>query len=100
MCCALYELQQLGCLDPIVTEVGKRWHLCERGLRLFAAENHMHIRNIAGVPDDEADMETSPITQRGEAWLLQHIQHTAGIYGFFASVAQASRKEAGQELCW
>jgi hypothetical protein len=36
----------------------------------------------------------------GEAWLLQHIQHTAGIYSFFASLAQAARKEQGQELCW
>jgi hypothetical protein len=31
---------------------------------------------------------------------MQHIQHTAGIYGFFASVAQAVRKEAGHGLCW
>ena len=45
--CSLYELHQLGCLEPIATEVGKRWHLCGRGLRLIAAANHMHIRNIA-----------------------------------------------------
>jgi len=36
--------------------------------------------------------------QRGEAWLLQHIQHTAGVYSFFATLAQvaciASRKSA------
>ena len=37
---------------------------------------------------------------RGEAWLLQHIQHTAGIYSFFASLARAARREPGQELCW
>ena len=47
--CSLYELHQLGCLEPIPTEVGKRWHLCGRGLRLIATANHMHIRTIAHV---------------------------------------------------
>ena len=82
--CSLYELHQLGCLEPIATLNGKRWHLCERGLRLVAAANHMHIRNIATMSDDRAESETSTVVQRGEAWLLQRIQHTAGIYGFFA----------------
>ena len=36
---------------------------------------------------------------RGEAWFLQHIQHTAGIYDFFANLAQAASVEAGQALC-
>ena len=40
------------------------------------------------------------MAQRGEAWLLQHMQHTAGIYGFFAALAQATRQEPGQALCW
>jgi hypothetical protein len=31
---------------------------------------------------------------------LQHIRHTAGIYGFFASLTQAARKEREQALCW
>ena len=73
----LYELHQLGCLEPVVAEIGNRWHVCERGLRLIAAANHMHISSIATVPDNETNMETSTITQQGEAWLLQHIQHTA-----------------------
>jgi Replication-relaxation len=81
--CALYELHQLGCLEPAVTEVGKRWHFCERGL-----------------PDDEADRGTSTMIVRGETWLLQHIQHTAGIYSFFAGLAQAARQQPEQELCW
>ena len=98
--CALYELHQLGCLEPVMTEIGKRWHVCERGLRLIAAANHMHIRSIATVSGTETNMETSTITQRGEAWFLQHIQHTAGIYGFFASVALAAGKETGHDLCW
>lgn len=98
--CSLYELHQLGCLEPISTRAGKRWHLCERGLCLLAAANHMPIHTLAEVFDDEAERKTSTMMQRGEAWLLQHIEHTAGIYGFFARLAQATRQEAGQALCW
>ena len=98
--CSLYALCSLGCLEPVATSAGKRWHLCERGLRLIAAANHLHIRNIAVVSDDAANGEMSSMGQRGEAWLLQHIRHTAGIYGFFASLTQAARKEREQALCW
>jgi predicted transcriptional regulator len=98
--CALYELHQLGCLEPIVTKVGKRWHCCMRGLHLIAAANHMHYRSITTMRDDQAGMETSLIILRGEAWLLQHIEHTTGIYGFFACLAQSARNEVGHELCW
>ena len=97
---SLYELRQLGCLEPIATLIGKRWHLCERGLRLVAAANHMHIRNIAALSDDGAESQTSTVVQRGEAWQLQRIKHTAGIYSFFASLTLTARQEPGQELCW
>src|SRR5260221_6597734 len=96
--CSLYELHQLRCLEPIRTAAGKRWHLCGCGLRLIAAASHMHIHTIAEVSDDEANGETSTIMQRGEAWLLHRIQHTAGIYGFFTRLAQDARLEAGQVL--
>jgi DNA-binding MarR family transcriptional regulator len=98
--CALYELHRSGCLEPIPTEAGKRWRLCERGLRLMAAASHMSVRNMTTRSDDEADRKTSTRAQRGEAWLLQHIQHTAGMYGFFASVAQAAKQQPERELCW
>ncbi len=98
--CTLYALHQLGCLEPIPTEAGKRWHLCERGLHLLAAANRMHIRNIAVKPDEEADGETAPVVQRGESWLVHRIQHTAGIYRFFACLAQAAREQPEQRLCW
>jgi len=98
--CALYGLHQLGCLESMVTEVGKRWHLCERGLRLIAAANHIHIRNIAVVSDETADGETPTVAQRGEAWLLERVLHTAGIYGFFARLMQSARRETGNALCW
>ncbi len=98
--CSLYELHQLGCLEPVMTSAGNRWHLCRRGFRLIAVANHVHIRNSAVVSDDEADGGTSKMIQRGEVWLLQHIQHTVGIYGFFASLARAARRKPGQKLCW
>ena len=98
--CSLYELHQLACLEQVGTSAGNRWHLCERGLRQIAASQHMHIRVIAEVPDDPISKQAPPIRQRGEAWFLQHIQHTAGMYSFFASVAQAVRKEPEHELCW
>jgi len=98
--CSLYELHHLGCLEPISTEAGKRWHLCGCGLRLIAASNCMHIRNMAVWPDDGGCTETSAMIQRGEAWLLQHIQHTAGIYGFFAGLAQVTRQQPEQALGW
>jgi hypothetical protein len=50
--------------------------------------------------DDRAESETSTVVQRGEAWLLQRIGHTAGIYGFFAQLALAARQESGHALCW
>lgn len=40
------------------------------------------------------------MVQRGETWLLQHIQHTSGIYGFFAGLVQSATQEPGQVLCW
>ena len=94
--CSLYELHTLGCLEPIITEAGKRWHLCERGLRLLAAANRVHMRNLAREPDEA----TAPIVHRGERWLLSRIHHTAGIYRFFASLAEAACEHADHRLCW
>jgi len=97
---SLYMLRALGCLEPISTSAGKRWRLRERGLQLVATANHLHLRNFAVVSDDEAQEETSRVEQRGDRWLLQHIQHTAGVYGFFATLAQVARQQPGQDLCW
>ncbi len=97
---ALSELYQLACIESLSTEVGKRWHLRERGLRLLAASSHLHIRNLAVMSVDEAGGEPSDLRQRGEAWLLSHMQHTAGIYTFFTDLAQAARQESERELLW
>lgn len=98
--CALSALHRLGCLESMSTEVGKRWHLCERGLRLLAAANHLHLRAIGVISEGAAGGETATVSLRGEGWLLSHMQHTAGIYGFFAALAQAARGEPGHTLCW
>ena len=97
---SLSTLHTLGCLEPISTLVGKRWHLCERGLHLLAAANHLHRRTFVVESEAETEGGTSHMEQRGEAWLLQHIQHTAGVYGFFATLTQAARFQPGQQLCW
>jgi len=67
---------------------------------MIAAASSLSIRTIAVVPDETTGIEVSTLIQRGESWLVQHIQHAAGIYGFFAAVAQATREEPGQALCW
>ncbi len=95
---AVSSLHALGCIEPISTSVGKRWRLCERGLRLIAVENHLSLRNLVERCDEEA--HSSPVVQRGVRWLLEHIEHTAGIYGFFTALAQAARQHPEQRLCW
>lgn len=89
--CFVYELHTLGCLQSVRTEMGRRWWLSGRGLRLVAVATHCHIRNLVVFPETED--EPSDIVQRGQAWLLRHIQHTAGIYGFFAALSQAAEQE-------
>src|SRR5260370_23870138 len=48
----------------------------------------------------EAAIKTSIMRQRGETWLLRHIQHAAGVYGFFTALARAARQQSEQEFCW
>ena len=60
----------------------------------------MHIRNVATMSVDRSESETSTVVQRGEAWLLQRIHHTAEIYSFFALLAQAARQEPKHVLSW
>jgi len=95
----LYTLHRLGCLEAITTEVGTRWPLGERGLRLIAAANHFHVRNLI-VFGDETAAGTITLKQRGVDWLLERIQHTAGIYRFFAALTEAARRVPGHALCW
>ena len=95
--CLLYALHALGCLESLSTPAGKRWRLRERGLRLLTSANRLSVQSITMWSDGET---TSTLVQRGEDWLLQHIGHTGGIYGFFAALAQAARRAPEQALCW
>ena len=96
----LRELRTMGCLEREETVVGERWHLSERGLRLVAAAHHVRISRLATA--------TTPVKPRTEPSLVQlgleeahgHIQHTAGIYGFFASLAQAANTRPDHRLLW
>ncbi|HVB23418.1 MAG TPA: replication-relaxation family protein [Ktedonobacteraceae bacterium] len=101
--CSLSALRHLQCIVPVSTAVGQRWHLGAHSLHLVAAANRVPLRSIATIPDETptADVAVSlSVVQRGVSWLLQHIQHTAGVYSFFALLTQAAEQQPGQALCW
>jgi DNA-binding MarR family transcriptional regulator len=89
----LGALSRRGCVVPIETSRGQRWRLSERGLRFISAMHHVHIRRIAIC--EESDKGTT-LVQQGLDMLLRYLEHTVGIYGFFASLAQAALKERAQ----
>lgn len=93
----LRDLRGTGCIEPLATDVGQRWRLSTRGLRLVAAMHHVSMHNLAvprqpsGDDDEEVDL-----VQRGLDVLLRHLEHTIGIYGFFASLCRTTRRERAQ----
>ena len=89
----LRVLQRSGCIEPLATSMGQRWRLCERGLRLIAATQHISIQSIATQQESDGG---AYLIQRGVDVLVRHLEHTAGIYGFFASLAQAANEERFQ----
>jgi DNA-binding MarR family transcriptional regulator len=98
----LRELRHMGCVVREETPAGERWRLSERGLRLVAAAHHMSVSRIA-TTSTPAQQGTAPsLVQLGLDEVRGHIEHTAGIYGFFASLAQAAqgRCEQGHRLLW
>jgi len=86
----LRVVHKSGCIMSMVTDRGQRWRLSELGLRLIAATQHIGILSI--VTQQESD-GGAPLVQRGVDELLRHLEHTAGIYGFFASLSQAASRE-------
>ncbi len=98
----LRELRHMGCMVREETPVGERWRLSERGLRLVAAAHHISVSRIA-TTSTPAQQGTAPIlVQLGLDEVRGHIEHTAGIYGFFAALAQAAQErcEQGHWLLW
>ena len=86
----LRVLQRSGCMVSIVTDGGQRWRLCKRGLRLIAATQHISIQSITTQQESDGGLY---LVQRGVDVLVRHLEHTAGIYGFFASLSQAAIEE-------
>jgi hypothetical protein len=83
-------LHRSGCMVPMMTDGGQRWRLCERGLRLIAATQHLNVQSIA--TQQESDDGVNLVQQRVDV-LVRHLEHTAGIYGFFVSLCQAASEE-------
>jgi predicted transcriptional regulator len=98
--CSLSALHQQGCVTPVKTASGQRWYLAARGLHLVATANRVPVRAIVTVPDAPPAAEGPAVVQRGVPWLLKHIPHTAGVYAFFAHLAQAAAQQPDHVLCW
>jgi len=90
----LRELHLVGCIEPVATHVGQRWRLMERGLRLVAARHHLSIQSIATADDEHAE---ASLIQRGQDLLIRHLEHTVGVYGFFAALSLAAKQERAQQ---
>jgi DNA-binding IclR family transcriptional regulator len=89
----LRDLCHSGCVNPVSTHLGERWRLGERGLSLVAAMHHQSMRSIAVPASNSSNEERESLVQRGVDDLLRHLDHTVGIYGFFASLSLAARHE-------
>ncbi len=98
----LRELRIRGCIDREETVVGERWRLSEHGLHLVAAAHHLSVSRLATATTPAQPGTASSLVQLGLDEVHGHIQHTAGIYGFFASLAQAAqeRYKQGHRLLW
>lgn len=92
----LVKIHKAGYLVEENSVVGQRWRLTEIGLRLLAQAAHCHARHFGFFPDDPK----APLQQRGLRGRLREIRHTAGIYGFFATLASAFRRVPQAELSW
>jgi predicted transcriptional regulator len=86
----LRVLQRSGCLGSMAIDGGQRWRLSEQGLRLIAATQHLSIQSIA---TQQENYDGASFVQRGVEVLAHHLEHTAGIYEFFASLSQAAGEE-------
>jgi len=96
----LRELRSMGCIEREETVVGERWYLSERGLRLVAAAHHVRISRLATATTPAKPGTVPTLEQLGLDEARGHIQHTAGIYGFFTSLAQAAHKRPDHRLLW
>jgi Replication-relaxation len=91
----LRELCLTGCITPLAVGPDRRWRLSERGLALMAAIHHQSLHSIAApASSSKDDDEGESLVQRGIDGLYRHLEHTKGIYHFFASLSLAARQES------
>ena len=96
----LRELRTMGCVERENTIAGERWRLSERGLRLVAAAHHVSVSRLATATTPAKPGTVPALEQLGLDEVRGHIQHTAGIYGFFASLALAAHERSEHRLLW
>jgi DNA-binding IclR family transcriptional regulator len=75
-------LRGSGCIEPLETDIGQRWHLSERGLHLIAATHHINVQRIAIQQESDDGVQ---LVQQGVDVLVRHIEHTAGLRVFISS---------------
>jgi hypothetical protein len=92
----LAGLERAGYLESVETRVGDRWYLSEPGLRLLARLASCHVHRLVHLPREEQ----MPLMQRGLPGLLHQIQHTAGVYAFFALLTEALATQANARVNW
>lgn len=76
----LTDLKRAAYLVGEDTRVGERWHLAADGLVLLARLAQCQVHRLVHLPLEDG----APLQQRGIPGLLHQMQHTAGVYGFFA----------------
>lgn len=92
----LADLRRKTLLVEETTEAGQRWHLSATGLHLLARLAACSVSPL--IQPGEAD--NKPVVQRGVPGLLRQVQHTAGVYGFFAHLTQELALCADASLRW
>lgn len=94
----LSEVRRYGCIEPIATRVGPRWRLSVQGMRLLAAMQQVSLKSIATMTTPISEQEEPKLVQRGQEVLLRQVEHTAGVYSFFALLSQTAQQERMQGM--
>jgi predicted transcriptional regulator len=105
----------------VKADIGQRWQLSASGMRLLAAAHHFRLHVMAF--EEETDQQgqeqggeplptngdsgaSKGLIQRSSAGIfgLRRVEHTIGVYGFFAHLCQAAQREREQgrrhQLLW
>ncbi|GCE12514.1 replication-relaxation family protein [Tengunoibacter tsumagoiensis] len=94
----LLLFKQWSCLHIHETEDGRRFSLSSRGLRMLAAMLNIPFTTVSEIGPACGELAGEDYrVQRGMPAALKILQHTTGVYRFFASLHQAARNE---ELLW